>query len=167
MILNNTLKIVKMATFYSIYFTTIKNMVKIYETFHSQALNNNIIKHLILRLEVHLKADQEHRKMFQRGNKSSSQSKCLSICFLLLGILPSAQPSSCSRICSLRCWYILESCPWHNILEFLIWQLPPCPQFPGAVEGTEYTPKIHLHGYLDLKGRCHLHAAQVYTMASM
>ena len=117
-------------------------MVIIYVTFHSQALNNNIIKHLILRLEVHLKADQEHRKMFQRGNKSSSQSKCLSICFLLLGILPSAQPSSCSRICSLRCWYILESCPWHSILEFLIWQLPPRPQFPGQWKGQNTSPRF-------------------------
>ena len=42
-------------------------------------------------------------------NKSSSKTKYLSICFLPLGILLSASPSSCSRICSLRCWYILES----------------------------------------------------------
>lgn len=39
-------------------------MVIIYITFHRQVLNNIIIKHLIIRLEVHSKADQEHRKMF-------------------------------------------------------------------------------------------------------
>lgn len=84
-------------------------MVIIYITFHRQVLNNIIIKHLIIRLEVHSKAEQEHRKMFWRVNKSSSKTKCLTICFLPLGILFSAPPSSCSRICSLRCWYILES----------------------------------------------------------
>lgn len=98
-----------MTRFYSIYSTTITNTVIIYKTFHRQVLNNSIIKHLILRLEVHSKADQGHRKMFWRVNKSSSKTKYLSICFLPLGILLSASPSSCSRICSLRCWYILES----------------------------------------------------------
>ena len=42
-------------------------------------------------------------------NKSSSKTECLSICFLPLRTLLSTLPSSCSRICSLRCRYILES----------------------------------------------------------
>ena len=139
-----------MTRFYSIYSTTITNMVIIYKTFHRQVLNNSIIKHLILRLEVHSKADQEHRKMFWRVNKSSSKTKCLSICFLPLGILLSAPTSSCSRICSLRCWYILES----QNLRVPYLAASSHPQFPGVTESTEYIPKIHLRGYLDLKDRC-------------
>ena len=102
-----------MTKFYSTYSTTIKNMIIIYITFHSQVLNNNIIKHLILRLGSSFKSWPTTQEiMFWRVNKSSSKMECLSICFLPLGTLISTPPSSCSRICSLRCWYILE---WQNL----------------------------------------------------
>lgn len=30
-----------------------------------------------------------------------------------------------------------------------------------AVEGTEHVPRTHVHGHLNQKGRCSIHAAQV------
>lgn len=86
---------------------------------------------------------------------------------LASGILPSAQPGSGSGSCSLGCWCFLEPRPWHKTSELLIWQLPPCPQFPRAAEETESTPGIHPHGHLDLKGRRPLQAAWVHATASM